>query len=799
MIAPPDKYGRVGSCTGDQCYFGPDGQLYVQGRGPRYGEPPAPARAPMTATGCSTCGGVNPFIFASPALAGTGQIGPAPRTIVRRNPLWPYSPLYTAARLDAATTDSSAVEFVVLGETYGDPMRSNPQGRWLHLREHRSGPSSVAVEPGYQRMGHVRLKEGWMPAHLLSEPTHWPTRPPSTSPSTPPRPLPPPPLPPPGPAMTGTGALDPNAATIGDVASALNLPVPPALQRFGGTSLATLGGVIGRGMAVARVLPQIMAVARATRDASRTARDASRAARVAASCAGPLGCLVRELGALDDEANEHAGETILPNGTPIEVLGRADGDITVRGVRTPGPWAHVRFRSATDGSVIEGWMRAEDVRDVNDTNTGQFSDVFVRTTPLGRPPDPASVFQSSPFTPPLPAPVQQAPVSAPVSSSLPRYTYRRAQVKAFLPGLGVQNGTPLFFALRDRRQAGSDYVPAGAQVDTFGIEEKGPAYYRNDDGSTTLQGGFTRDDPGRFTFVRWAAPNRAPVFGWVLSFMLDELYGPFQGQTGTGQAAPGLARVRRKSAATATPPGPGPSSPPGPGPSPFRPLVEAISSGQNLLIVANLYETYRSSTGDTKPLAAIYAELGRSAEDALAQSIVSTIHNANDDVVLQRYTRFARLLGGGSLPSLQTLYQQAGRPFPYKGAGGGLQAPNVTARIAHDVLFIQKPPGSDLGKTDLRTIIPRGAPVEILGRQNATFRFCGTREDLQQAATIAAPTLLIGGAISLGHLITYLTVSETAGCQTISGPYTHVRYLGRDGWIASESFRGSALEGEAYR
>ena len=53
MAIPPDRYGRVTdayghvmSCYGYQCYQGPDGQLYVHGRGPRYGEDPAPSFAP---------------------------------------------------------------------------------------------------------------------------------------------------------------------------------------------------------------------------------------------------------------------------------------------------------------------------------------------------------------------------------------------------------------------------------------------------------------------------------------------------------------------------------------------------------------------------------------------------------------------------------------------------------------------------------------------------------------------------------------------------------------------------------
>lgn len=85
------------------------------------------------------------------------------------------------------------------------------------------------------------------------------------------------------------------------------------------------------------------------------------------------GCLVRELGALDDAANEHPGEARVPNGTPLEILGEADGTITVQGAPVgPRRWSHVRFRGA-DGSIVEGWMLPENVRAGGaGTGTGQF-------------------------------------------------------------------------------------------------------------------------------------------------------------------------------------------------------------------------------------------------------------------------------------------------------------------------------------------------------------------------------------------------------------------------------------------
>lgn len=178
--------------------------------------------------------------------------------------------------------------------------------------------------------------------------------------------------------------------------------------------------------------------------------------------------------------------------------------------------------------------------------TGQVSPyvspIPARTGPLGRPRDPSSVFKTSPFTP-VPAPVERF-VPTPQTTQTPHRVLARSRVKTALPGQPPQAAVPLFIAIDDRDRAGQVYVPTGVEVDTYGVEREGSTYARLDDGGAYRL-------PGRYTFVRYfgavcrpGPPGSAPIcdqpqvgehWGWVLSYMLDTLLGPFNRPTGTGQ------------------------------------------------------------------------------------------------------------------------------------------------------------------------------------------------------------------------------------------------------------------------
>lgn len=89
-----------------------------------------------------------------------------------------------------------------------------------------------------------------------------------------------------------------------------------------------------------------------------------------ASC--PVGgCVVRELAALDDDADANRQWSPLATGQPVEVLGSAVGTIRFDGVPFgPQRWAHVRF-TGVDGAVHEGWIDPEYVLPVfPQTSTG---------------------------------------------------------------------------------------------------------------------------------------------------------------------------------------------------------------------------------------------------------------------------------------------------------------------------------------------------------------------------------------------------------------------------------------------
>ena len=75
----------------------------------------------------------------------------------------------------------------------------------------------------------------------------------------------------------------------------------------------------------------------------------------------PGGCVLHELGALDDVTGQRTTALRVPDGAHVKLLGRATGTIQAGGVPVgPQEWFHVQA-TGTDGGTIEGWMLPENL------------------------------------------------------------------------------------------------------------------------------------------------------------------------------------------------------------------------------------------------------------------------------------------------------------------------------------------------------------------------------------------------------------------------------------------------------
>lgn len=238
-----------------------------------------------------------------------------------------------------------------------------------------------------------------------------------------------------------------------------------------------------------------------------------------------------------EQAAWRAYENVRASGQPVKIqrnlYNRAIA-LRARGAG-PGTVGPPGFEPAAPRTGPLGLGRA---RTNVSTGQDQYSTIPPGAGPLGRPRDPSSVFETSPFTP-VPTPVERAPVPAPAPPQRdpPTFSrYARARIKKDLPG-GPVAVTPLFAAIDDPNRAGAVFIPTDREVDIYHVEREGSTFYH----------GF--QNPGRFTFVRYVGPTCQPGqtgpvctreigehWGWVFSYMLDELLGPFNRQTGTGQA-----------------------------------------------------------------------------------------------------------------------------------------------------------------------------------------------------------------------------------------------------------------------